>query len=153
MIKKFLTLCFVALCNLCMIGCAPSESDICETAKDLISQKLAEINPENPATCLAVEITKQISENSWTAKAKLDNGKTMAFAMKLHENDILEVDYSAWLVKEAENEFKKEMKNAEKEFDREIKKAENEFKKEFDKEMKKAEKEFNREIDNIINNL
>ena len=132
MIKKFLTLCFVALCNLFMIGCAPSESDICETAKDLVSQKLAEINPENPATCLSVEITKQISENSWTAKAKLNNGKTMAFAMKLHENDMLEIDCSAWLVKEAKKEFDREIKKAEKEFDREIEKAENEFKKELD---------------------
>ena len=138
MIKKFLTLCFVALCNLCMIGCAPSESDICETAKDLISQKLAEMDPENPATCLSVEITKQISETSWTAKAKLDNGKIMAFVMKLHDNDMLEIDYSAWFFKEAENEFKKELANAEKEFNR---------------EMKKAENEFNREIDNLVNSL
>ena len=153
MIKKFLTLCFVALCNLCMIGCAPSESDICETAKDLISQKLAEMNPENPATCLSVEITKQISENSWTAKAKLDNGKTMAFAMKLHENDILEIDCSAWFFKEAENEFKKELANAEKEFDREMKKELANAEKEFNREMKKAENEFNRELDNLINSL
>ena len=126
------------------------------------------MNPENPATCLSVEITKQISETSWTAKAKLDNGKTMAFVMKLHENDVLEIDYSAWFFKEAENEFKKELANAEKEFNREMEKelanAEKEFnremkkelanaEKEFNREMKKAENEFNREIDNLADSL
>ena len=111
------------------------------------------MDPENPATCLSVEITKQISETSWTAKAKLDNGKTMAFVMKLHDNDMLEIDYSAWFFKEAENEFKKELANAEKEFNREMEKELANAEKEFNREMKKAENEFNREIDNLINSL
>ena len=86
-------------------GCGASESDICDTAKQLISEKCAEMNPENPATCVSVELTKKVSDDCWTAKAKLDNGTVVPITIKLHDDDRIEVDFSAWLGKEIEKAF------------------------------------------------
>ena len=86
------------------VGCGASESDICETAKQLISEKCAEMNPENPAKCVSVELTKKVSDDCWTAKAKLDNGTVIPVTIKVHDDQI-EIDFSAWLGKEVEKAF------------------------------------------------
>jgi hypothetical protein len=85
------------------------------------------MNPENPATCVSVEITKQISETSWNAKAKLDNGTVIPIVIKLHDNDMLEIDYSAWLINNIEKEITKEIDKAAKEFAKEMDKLLNDL--------------------------
>ena len=93
-------------------GCGVSESDICETAKQLISEKCAEVNPEKPATCVSVTLKKKISDECWTAEAKLDNGTVIPLTIKV-QGDQVEIDYSAWLGKQIEKEFEDAAKDLE----------------------------------------
>lgn len=87
-----------------LTGCGASESDICDAAKKLISEQCARMNSENPATCVSVKLTKKISDDCWTAQAKLDNGNVIPVTIKVHDDQI-EVDFSAWLGKEIEKAF------------------------------------------------
>lgn len=86
------------------VGCGASESDICETAKQLVSEQCARMNSENPATCVSVTLKKKVSDDCWTAEAKLDNGTVIPMTIKVHD-DQLEIDYSAWLGKQIAKEL------------------------------------------------
>ena len=89
---------------LTVTGCGVSEADICETAKKLMSEQCAKMNSENPATCVSVELTKKVSDDCWTAKAKLDNGQVIPLTIKVHDDQV-EIDYSQWLGKQIQKEF------------------------------------------------
>ena len=78
-------------------GCGVSEDDICEAAKDLMSEQCARLNSANPATCVSVKITKKISDDCWIADARLDNGTVIPITIKLHDGDTVEIDFSSWL--------------------------------------------------------
>ena len=98
-------------------GCGVSESDICETARQLMSEQCARMNSENPATCVSVTLKKKVSDDCWTADAKLDNGTVIPITIKVHDNDMLEIDFSSWQSKQMEKEFDEMGKQMEKEFD------------------------------------
>lgn len=85
-------------------GCGVSESDICETAKQLMSEQCARMNSDNPATCVSVTLKKKVSDDCWTADAKLDNGTVIPITIKVHDDQV-EIDMSAWLGKQIEKEF------------------------------------------------
>ena len=110
-------------------------------AKRLISEKCAEMNPEHPAACVSVELLKKVSDNFWTARARLDNGTVIPITIKLYDDDRIEIDFSAWLGKQIEKEFDE----AGKELRKELEKADREFRKELDK----ADREFQKELDNL----
>ena len=146
--KWMMTVLFACGLIFAMSGCGASESDICEAAKSLVSEQCARMNSENPATCVSVTLTKKISDDCWTAQAKLDNGNTIPIVIKV-SGDQIEVDFSAWLKKEIDKEIKKageemdkELKKAGEEMDKEIKKAGEEM----DKEIKKAGEDLDKEL-------
>lgn len=85
-----------ALFVLC--GCGVTEGQICDTAKEIINEKLAENSKgeKDPLTCVSVKITKKISDNNWEGKATLsDNSVLDPVKIKYNENDsTVEVDLS-----------------------------------------------------------